>query len=78
MGSHVVVNGKQQIDGVTNVITCWSSNKYHESGHRAVLIDDRVDIGQAWEKAGGIFVHHTNTDRTLEQLRARGILDGEI
>ena len=59
---------------VTNVITCWSYNKHHESGVGAVLIDDRIALQESWEAAGGIFVHHTSTERTLKQLQALGVL----
>ena len=31
---HHVVKGQYK-EGLVNVITCWSSNKHHESGHRA-------------------------------------------
>ena len=31
---HDVVKGNYR-EGLVNVITCWSSNKHHESGHRA-------------------------------------------
>ena len=59
---------------VTNVITCWSYNKHHESGVGAILIDDRIALKESWEAAGGIFVHHTSTDKTLKQLKALGVL----
>jgi len=39
-----------------------------------VLIDDRLALREAWEENGGIFVHHTSAERTLEVLRERGIL----
>jgi hypothetical protein len=32
---HESVNGNSRKEGVTNVITCWSNNKYCESGDKA-------------------------------------------
>jgi hypothetical protein len=58
-----------------NVITCWSKLKHMESGVDAVLIDDREDLAEAWEKRGGIFIHHTSTARTLTLLREKNIID---
>ena len=40
----------------------------------SVLIDDREKLRQDWEAAGGIFIWHTSTQSTLEQLRKKGIL----
>lgn len=73
---HRVVHG-QKDPGVTNVITCWSRNKHHESHNRAILIDDRLDLGKAWEAAGGVFVHHTSAESTLKQLREYGVIVDE-
>jgi len=59
---------------VTHVITCWSYNKHYESSVGAVLIDDRIALKENWERQRGIFVHHTSTVQTLQQLRDLGIL----
>jgi hypothetical protein len=58
------------------VITCWSSNKHHESRPGAVLIDDCLQLKEAWERKGGIFIHHQtgNAEDTLRQLVDLGIL----
>jgi hypothetical protein len=72
--SHHVVEGRKKEGDVVNVITCWSRNKHMESGVRCVLIDDRENQAKEWEMRGGIFVHHTSTERTLRELRERGIL----
>ena len=42
--------------------------------HYSVLIDDRAKLGRDWEARGGIFIHHTDTKRTLQQLKDLGIL----
>jgi len=73
---HVVVKGQPQ-DDVVNIITCWSTNKHYESGERAVLIDDRIALAASWRAKGGIFIHHTNAERTLDQLRHHGIIPEE-
>ena len=55
------------------VITCWSVNKFLECrGPGDVLIDDRPtnhDLQQKWERAGGVFLHHTSTRTTIQQLK---------
>jgi hypothetical protein len=33
------------------------------------LIDDRADLRSNWEAKGGIFILHTSTSNTLEQLK---------
>mmetsp|Transcript_18378 Transcript_18378/g.42563 ORF Transcript_18378/g.42563 Transcript_18378/m.42563 type:complete len:331 (+) Transcript_18378:125-1117(+) len=75
---HAPVDKRQRVESqMTNVITCWSNNKYHESGKNAVLIDDRISLAADWENAGGIFIHHTSTERTLRKLRDLGIICNE-
>lgn len=44
----------------------------------SVLIDDRLDLRENWEARGGIFVHHTNTKRTLRKLVQHGILSADV
>jgi hypothetical protein len=57
-----------------NVVTCWSFNKHYESGPGRVLIDDRWQLRDDWERKGGLFVHHTDLESTLTQLYRHGIL----
>ena len=76
--AHELVTGKRKNkEGVANVITCWSRNKHCESKANHILIDDRLSLKEKWEERGGIFVHHTSTDKTLTILREKGILLGE-
>jgi hypothetical protein len=77
--THCQQDGRKQ-DRACNVITCWSDNKHYESAPGHVLIDDREALRQAWEAAGGIFIHHNtgDLDRTLQQLRKHGILDESL
>ena len=76
--AHEVVTGRRKNKaGVVNVITCWSRNKHCESKSNHVLIDDRLSLRDAWEERGGIFIHHTETERTLSMLREKGILESK-
>lgn len=43
----------------------------------SILIDDRLSLKEAWEERGGIFIHHTEIDRTLSILREKGILSNK-
>ena len=69
----------QRTDDTMHIITCWSSNKHHESRPGAVLIDDQEWLRRDWEAKGGIFIHHSpdNVEATLEQLRRHHILPPE-
>ena len=62
-----------QDEFVMKVITCWSKNKWLESGEGKILIDDREDLGVKWVEKGGTFVHHTSTEATLQALVALGV-----
>jgi hypothetical protein len=76
---HSCVNGVRRSERACNVITCWSLNKYHESGPGAVLIDDRHSLKADWEAAGGIFIYHSgDMDATLQQLYDHGILEDDV
>jgi len=77
--AHELVAGRRKNKpGVVNVITCWSKNKHYESKENHVLIDDRLSLKEAWEAQGGIFIHHTNSERTLEILQEKGMLDKTV
>jgi hypothetical protein len=47
-------------------------SKYCEPGD--VLVDDREKLREAWEEAGGHFVHHTSAKETIKELRKLGII----
>ncbi|GKY92095.1 hypothetical protein MPSEU_000180900 [Mayamaea pseudoterrestris] len=59
------------------IVTCRSKEKHLQSGRNCILIDDRLDLQAAWEQKGGIFIHHTSTATTLQQLQDKGILTAE-
>lgn len=64
----------KQID----VITCWSRNKHYESKKNHVLIDDRISLKDAWISKGGIFIHHTSTKDTIQQMIKLGIIHDSL
>lgn len=40
----------------------------------SILIDDRIDLKENWEAAGGIFIHHLNTETTIRKLCDLGVI----
>ena len=55
------------------VVRAWyyETLKFVYSGTGAVLIDDHAaQHCWAWEKRGGVFIHHTDADSTIEKLCA--------
>jgi hypothetical protein len=54
----------------TPIITTMARDKHlHMKGGKDVLVDDRTNHREAWENAGGIFVHHREARESLVQLR---------
>jgi hypothetical protein len=54
------------------VITCMSRDKWRHSGPGHVLVDDRAKAREAWERAGGVFIHHRAAARSIAALRRLG------
>jgi len=52
----------------TNVIMCLGKEKYKFCKQGDILIDDRLEYKEAWENAGGIFVHHTDSLSSIQKL----------
>ena len=54
----------------------WCARHFKETGERltAVLVDDRPKYKEGWEEAGGVFVTHTSAERSIEALKALGLL----
>lgn len=52
-----------------NVICCMSKEKYRFATFESILIDDRLENGKAWQTSGGVFIHHSNTERTIYELK---------
>jgi len=60
---------RRELGGDVEIIVCQSKDKQkYCSSPLSVLIDDRKEIGSAWEEAGGKFLHHTSTRKTIDEL----------
>ena len=54
----------------TRMITCMAREKIQYLENPGdVLVDDKTKFQPIWEEGGGIFVHHTDAESTLEKLR---------
>ncbi|GFH47468.1 hypothetical protein CTEN210_03943 [Chaetoceros tenuissimus] len=74
--AHSIKTGaRRKGENVVNVLTCWSRNKHCESAENHVLIDDREDLGEKWRAKGGIFIHHTSTANSIQQMVKLGIFN---
>ncbi len=56
------------------VITCMSREKARYSAPEHVLVDDRETARDPWEKAGGVFIHHRDAERTIDALRSLSVV----
>jgi hypothetical protein len=52
----------------THIITCMARDKYRHMKGADVLVDDRANLRDKWEDAGGTFIHHKDARSSLEQL----------
>jgi 5'(3')-deoxyribonucleotidase len=52
----------------TSIITCTQKHDYSSPSH--VLIDDMIKHQSAWEKRGGIFIHHKDVKATIDSVRS--------
>jgi beta-phosphoglucomutase-like phosphatase (HAD superfamily) len=48
---------------------CRSRNKFKHGKPGHVLVDDYLKYRDAWVDMGGIFVHHTSAESSIQQLR---------
>ncbi|MBL7951758.1 MAG: hypothetical protein JNM62_08555 [Flavobacteriales bacterium] len=55
------------------VITTLARNKYTYCSPDDVLVDDQERYAEAWENAGGIFILHTDAQRSLAAVRKLGL-----
>ena len=55
------------------VITTLARNKYTYCSPGDVLVDDQERYREAWEGAGGIFIHHLDAAGSLAEIRAAGL-----
>lgn len=52
------------------VVTCWSRDKHlHCKFSGSILIDDRIELQNAWVQKGGTFVHHTSAKQSMILLK---------
>jgi hypothetical protein len=56
------------------IITCPSKDKYLHMIHPGdVLVDDFLRYRHLWEKADGVFIHHTSARESIRQLATLGL-----
>ncbi|CAM9710287.1 unnamed protein product, partial [Hapterophycus canaliculatus] len=60
---------KRELGEHVPVITCMSRDKHIYCRAGNVLIDDRASLAEAWERAGGVFIHHTSASSSLAKLK---------
>jgi hypothetical protein len=56
------------------VITTTAALKREHCRPGDALVDDRDKHRRAWERAGGIFIHHKNATGSIAQLREHGFV----
>lgn len=59
----------KHIDPDVQVITCRSRSKWRYGKKDDILVDDWPKYQGLWEEMGGIFVHHTNPDQSIAEVR---------
>ena len=52
----------------TKIITTMARDKRDHAREGDVLVDDQIKHRHLWEEAGGIFIHHRDARRTLDEL----------
>ncbi|HEY9217179.1 MAG TPA: hypothetical protein VIO94_03960 [Phenylobacterium sp.] len=57
-----------------SVITTTAALKREHCHPGDVLVDDKDKYARLWEEAGGIFVHHSSAAKSIEALKALGML----
>lgn len=56
------------------MVTCVSKEKRLYCKPGDILVDDLLKYKHLWEEAGGVFVHHTSAESTIEQLLQMKVL----
>ena len=84
--THCIVRGRKWSQSVrevevvflnTYIVMMNGAHIVHRLPLDSILIDDNEDLKEKWESRGGIFVHHTDTERTLRKLKEHGILSND-
>lgn len=60
---------KTNLNNNIQVNTCIGKQKHIFSKSKNILIDDRLENKVKWEENGGIFIHHVNSNKTIEELQ---------
>ena len=63
----------QRLDNMKNIYFRSAAFKSDFSGRNRILIDDRADTIEKWNKAGGIGILHTSAQNTIKQLKKLGL-----
>jgi hypothetical protein len=53
----------------TPMVVCRARDKCDYCVPGDILIDDRPQYRDRWEKAGGAFIHHTSAKESISELR---------
>ena len=70
IGKHIWV--ENNTPGV-NLILRAADKKQEFASPNAILIDDRADNIQRWKDAGGVGIHHTSAENTINELEKLGL-----
>jgi 5'(3')-deoxyribonucleotidase len=69
-GKHAWV---ERLDNMKNIYFKAAAFKSEYAAPNRILIDDRADTIEKWNKNGGIGILHTSTANTIEQLKKLGL-----
>lgn len=53
----------------TRIITCMAVDKRNHCHEGDMLVDDTLKHRHLWEEAGGIFIHYTDAEKAIDELR---------
>jgi 5'(3')-deoxyribonucleotidase len=70
VGKHEWV--ERELPGVPLLLRS-AKHKKDFADSNSILIDDRIDNIEGWIGAGGIGIHHVNTQETIDQLKILGL-----
>jgi len=63
-----VVWAQEYFSAIPVMFGPFSKDKYVHCQIGDILLDDRISNIEEWKAAGGIAIHHTNIDTTLQEL----------
>ena len=63
---------KRELPGVKLILRS-AKNKKEFAEKNSILIDDRPENVEQWIEAGGIGIHHINTEKTIKELKKLGL-----